>query len=164
MRRQDKYKNIEQANLMLENHYLKSKGLLKENSNSYTIIPENIKNETRKYLLGKLKNLQLKEDQPSYLTSYGDKKNIMYYYGNDGIIYLLDDVDSINKIQGRPGKSSLLINNDLLNDFEKEKGKEYFKIDGTDIREAFAGYLRELVGEIVTELYNRKFDEVQYGL
>ena len=30
MRRQDKYRNIEQANLMLENSYLKSKGLLKE--------------------------------------------------------------------------------------------------------------------------------------
>lgn len=32
MRRQDKRKNIEQANLMLEQSYLKSKGLLKENS------------------------------------------------------------------------------------------------------------------------------------
>lgn len=32
MRKQDKYKNIEQANLMLENKYLKSKGLLKENN------------------------------------------------------------------------------------------------------------------------------------
>ena len=32
MRRQDKYRNIEQANLMLENSYLKSKGLLKEES------------------------------------------------------------------------------------------------------------------------------------
>jgi hypothetical protein len=30
MRRQDKYRNIEQANLMLENSYLKRKGLLKE--------------------------------------------------------------------------------------------------------------------------------------
>lgn len=30
MRRQDKYKNMEQANIMLENYYLKSKGLLKE--------------------------------------------------------------------------------------------------------------------------------------
>ena len=30
MRRQDKYRNMEQANLMLENSYLKSKGLLKE--------------------------------------------------------------------------------------------------------------------------------------
>ena len=30
MRRQDKYKNMEQASLMLENLYLKSKGLLKE--------------------------------------------------------------------------------------------------------------------------------------
>jgi len=31
MRRLDKYKNIEQANLILENSYLESKGLLKEN-------------------------------------------------------------------------------------------------------------------------------------
>ena len=30
MRKQDKYKNIEQVNLMLENSYLKSKGLLNE--------------------------------------------------------------------------------------------------------------------------------------
>jgi hypothetical protein len=34
MRRQDKYKNIQQANLMLENHYLQSKGLLKENTDN----------------------------------------------------------------------------------------------------------------------------------
>jgi hypothetical protein len=34
MRRQDKRKNIEQANLMLEQSYLKSKSLLKENSDN----------------------------------------------------------------------------------------------------------------------------------
>lgn len=128
-------------------------------------LTENIKNETREYLLDKLGNLQPKLNEPGYLEEdWGDRKNIMYYYGNDGIIYCIDDVDSINKIQGRPGKSSLIINNDLLNDFQKEKGIEYFKIDGRDIRERFAGYFRELVGEIVTELYNRKFDSVVYGL
>lgn len=163
MRRQDKRRNIEQANIMLENSYLKRKGLLKEDvSNRYPLLPENIKNETREYLLDKLKNLQLKVDEPSYLESYGDK--IMYYYGNDGIIYLVDDVDSINKIQGRPGKSSLLINEDLIIDFEIEKGKEYFERDGYHgLRGHFGSYFRELVGEIVTELYNRKFDEVGYG-
>ena len=35
MRRQDKYKNIEQANLMLENSYLKRKSLLKEEPIEY---------------------------------------------------------------------------------------------------------------------------------
>lgn len=37
MRRQDKYRNIEQANLMLENSYLKRKGLLKEEENPESI-------------------------------------------------------------------------------------------------------------------------------
>ena len=163
MRRQDKYRNIEQANLMLENSYLKRKGLLKEDSNIFGI-PEDIKNETREYLLDKLGNLQLKLNKPGYLEKdwWGDQKNIMYYYGNDGIIYWADDVDSLNKIYH--GESTLIINGDLKIDFEKEKGKEYFKIDGRDIREIFAGYFRELVGKIVTELYNRKFDSVVYGL
>jgi hypothetical protein len=34
MRKQDKRKNIEQANLMLEQSYLKSKSFLKENSDN----------------------------------------------------------------------------------------------------------------------------------
>ena len=162
MRRQDKYRNMEQANLMLENSYLKRKGLLKEDSNSFGL-PEDIKNETREYLLDKLRNLQPKLNKPGYLEKeWGNRKNIMYYYGNDGIIYLFDDVDSLNKIYH--GESTLVISEDLKIDFEKEKGEEYFKIDGRDIRERFAGYFRELVGEIVTELYNRKFDRVVYGL
>ena len=36
MRRKDKYRNMEQANLMLENLYLKTKGLLKEDEYDYS--------------------------------------------------------------------------------------------------------------------------------
>ena len=35
MRKQDKYKNITEANLMLENSYLKSKGLINEEEMSF---------------------------------------------------------------------------------------------------------------------------------
>lgn len=38
MRRQDKRKNIEQANLMLEQSYLKNKGLLNENLNTKSVM------------------------------------------------------------------------------------------------------------------------------
>lgn len=134
-------------------------------SKNYQLVPENIKKEAREYLLDKLGNLKLKLNEPGYLEGCDDK-NWMFYYSNDGKIVLVDDVDSNDKMEGT-GKSSLLIKNALLNDFESLKGDEYFEGIGNSIptsKEIFSGYLRELVGEIVTELYDRKFDEVNYGL
>ena len=89
MRRQDKYKNIEQANLMLENSYLKRKGLLKEetensvkfkitdkfyedmNMSYSTLQPENDKstfgerlNNNTWQLIGKTKSITYDEFEP----------------------------------------------------------------------------------------------------
>lgn len=60
MRRRDKLKNIEQANIMLEQAYLKSKGVLKENNNHFEEAENAISNMTEigdvfKYLFNSIK-------------------------------------------------------------------------------------------------------------
>ena len=90
MRRQDKRKNIEQANLMLEQSYLKSKGLLKED--------ENMEQDKMYELIEKASNL---------LEKYGKDADGDIHEVHDKLTLLLDDknlsdkdkkeIDSIHK-------------------------------------------------------------------
>lgn len=63
MRRQDKYRNMEQANLMLENSYLKRKGLLKEEEN-----PESITIELTDKYKNKMKEIKGFEGSTGYAS------------------------------------------------------------------------------------------------
>lgn len=83
MRRQDKYKNIEQANLMLENYYLKSKGLLKEGLDDeydYSNAEKNPDYIIIKFAPGgynKFWDQYVKSNDPSYYRKTGE--NWVYY-------------------------------------------------------------------------------------
>ena len=80
MRRQDKRKNIEQANLMLEQSYLKSKGLLKED--------ENMEQDKMYELIEKASNL---------LEKYGKDADGDIHEVHDKLTLLLDDKNLSDK-------------------------------------------------------------------
>ena len=74
MRRQDKRKNLEKVNLMLEQSYLKSKGLLKED--------ENTEQDKMYELIEKASNL---------LEKYGKDADGDIHEVHDKLTLLLDD-------------------------------------------------------------------------
>ena len=78
MRKQDKYKNITEANLMLENSYLKSKGLINEEEMSFKDYANKIAQQHQLILYPN------KADKPELAKLYSNAKGD--FKGKQGVI------------------------------------------------------------------------------
>ena len=121
MRRQDKYKNIEQANLMLENSYLKRKSLLKEEPIEYP-------NSITVKLTDEWKNSYDLYRVPNEVT-LPNNSEVYTYIGNtrldgfSGVIYFASRKDNLIFITGLDveGREKNYDINSLTNTYLKSK-------------------------------------------
>jgi hypothetical protein len=158
MRRQDKYRNIEQANLMLENSYLKSKGLLKEeaeNSVKFKITDRFYEDMNMSY-----STLQPENDA----SAYGDLLD-------DGVWHLIgySEVNNMTSFYfAKFDKSKMQIDLKVINSNSKDGDGYKFLFGGESRRDVkvdldkFADRFKDLeVGK--TDFYPSKFEILEPG-
>jgi predicted Zn-dependent protease with MMP-like domain len=153
----------------LDENEISATGMIKENADiKYTIVPENIKSETKKYILDIFNECETKvSDGVNANIINGDSYNKGWnLYIKNGKVLFFDDADTV----GNPisqGETTLVIR---INSFNV--GKEILQKLGIEytpenfdkfLGKSFTDYFREKCGDILFELYKRKVNQVRYG-
>ena len=160
MRRKDKYRNIEQANLMLENLYLKSKGLLKEGE--YDITKNNPTDIRLKFAPGgydKFNNQYIGKREEQETRSYFTRTWFWFQSWRD----LSGEGFSTDGLEMRDGVYYLLFKKRTLEDMKKWEEKLKRKKGKLMETYFFLKYNKE-AGELgLYQVYGNDYSSVSNG-